>query len=412
VPALTAVFSIPALSPTGLSLPAQWASSGNLEQQSARQRFFWWRAAAVLLRAHPVAGAGLGNFVREFPPAARRVFAPWADLPPAFADHPHDDFLFILCEHGVIGLGLLGWVAAAWLAACARGARRGGLLPLGALAGATGLAVPAVWHMPSLLLPTLVTAAGLFGIVASPRIAAPGDARRPSAPVLAAGLALVLALAWRPAVLLVAQSYFNGARILHEDRQEGPAAFLARQSLRLTRAPWRTFFLLGSIHYAQGYYTEAFDAFRADERENPWGADALLHQGKALRQLGRYDEADALGRRALALVPNYPEAAVTLASLAYFRATEARKAGHRAEMGRHLIRARVWLTYALRYFPRNAEAGKLLGFVAILEERWDDARAAWARSVAANPKDDALRAKLEDLDRHLAALKRGWRPRP
>ncbi|MEK7475310.1 MAG: O-antigen ligase family protein [Candidatus Coatesbacteria bacterium] len=415
VAVLGLVFSVRTFNPTGISLPAQLASSTNLDQQSARQRFFWWRAAAELVRAGPVLGQGLGNFAREFPARARRALGPFSDLPPAFCDHPHDDYLFVLCEHGVIGLGLLLWLGSVWARLAWRAARGGDALGTGLLAGIVALAVHAVWNMPFTIQGTLVTAGVLLGLSAAPRPAGTAEAPLPSARGralwLGLGLAATLAVSWRPVVLLAAQAYYNGARILHDSRQEAPAAFCARQTLRLTNAPWRTHFLLGSVLYANQYWEAAREAFAADEAENPWGADSILHQGKTLRELGRWGEADAQCRRALKLVPNYADAATAIATLAYARARTERAAGRLAPMRAQLRHARVWLTYALRYFPRHAEALKLLGFTEVMDSRWIAARDAWTRSLRARPTDDALRAQLGLLEADLPRLLRGGRPR-
>jgi len=245
----------------------------------------------------------------------------------------------------------------------------------------------------------------------SPGVAStPGIAQR-GLFVVAIGLAATLGLSWRPAVLLTAQAYHNGARILHEKKQEATAAFLARRTLRITNAPWRAHFLLGSIMYANRYWEEARAAFADDEAENPWGADSILHQGKALREMGRWDEADAQCRRALRLVPNYAEAATTIATLAYARARADHDAGRTAAMRVRLRHARVWLTYALGFFPRHAEALKLLGFVEVMDRRWPAARGAWTRSLAARPTDDDLRRKLQMLEADLPRLLRGGLPR-
>jgi len=403
-------FSAPSLNPTGISLPAQIASSAELGQQSARQRFFWWRAAFELDRAAPVAGWGTANFIREFPARARRVAPAYSDLPPAYCDHPHQDYLYVTAEHGLVGLGLLLWLALIWCRlAWHRWRREGDPLGLGVLAAAVGIAVHANWNMPSIIPSTLYTAAALLGLVAArPGPEDPAPAVAPAAPRftlrLGAGLAVALGIALRPAVLMTAQCYLNGARILSENRAYPPAAYQALQTLRLTRAPWRTSFMLGGIYYGEGYYEQALAAFAADEKENPWGADAILHQGKALRQLGRYDEADAQSRRALALVPNYPEAAVTIASLAYARADAARKAGHAAEQRHQLRRATVWLRYALAFFPRNAEALKLTGYVAVMEKDWPGASAAWEAYLRVKPLDDDQRNRLEALRRDMPRL--------
>ena len=425
-------YALPALNPTEVSLPRQLGSSFEVDQQSARQRFFWWTAAGYLIRASPVTGHGLGGFVREFPARQRRAAPRYADLPPAFCNHPHQDYLFVAAEHGILGLGLLLWLGAVWLRLDWNGMRRGNLQSAGSLAGVVALAIHALFNMPSLIEATLATAGLLLGLDSG---AAPGRRTAPAPPepfpdadeapdegspapasrfpvlVLAIGLPLALALAVRPATLLMAQAYLNGGRILIDQQVYGPGAFLVRQSLRISQAPWRARFLLGSALYAQGYWKEARDAFRADEAENPWGADAILHAAKTLRQEGRHAAADAEARRALAVVPNYAEAALTLATVAYANAEDALKAGKTADQKHHLHRARVWTNYALGFFPRHPEAWRLAGFIAVRDGRWLDARDAWRNSLRARPTDDRLRRSLEWLEADLPRLLKGGKIR-
>ena len=431
-------FSFARLNPTGISLPSQVVSSADLDQRSARQRFFWGRAAAVLLRERPVLGFGLGGFQKEFPLAARLVFPRYADLPPAFADHPHNDWLFLACELGLVGLGLLLWAAAAWMRCALYAAKRAGYGPEArALAWASlwtvpALAVHAAWNMPSTILPTALGAAVLAGLVCTPARAGEepeadipaGSTGRPASVRLVMAVVGVtavgaLAIPFRPAVLLLAQSYLNGARLADADGKYGPAAFLDKQVLRLTHAPWRTHFMLGRVYYGQQYWEEALKEFRADEAENPWGADAVLHEGKALRQMGRYMEAESECRRALELVPNYAEAAVTLASLAWFRAGEARRLRNPSVERAQLRRTRTWLNYALGFSPGHGEALRLLGHLEYRLGRHREALAAWEGYLRERPRDGMMREVVEGLRnnpnariRVLEGAPRGSRERP
>jgi len=449
-------FSFARLNPTGISLPSQFASSSNLDQNSARQRFFWGRAAALLLSERPVLGFGLGGFQKEFPLAARLVFPQYADLPPAFADHPHNDWLFLGCELGLVGLGLLLWAAAVWVK-CARLAIRqedygpeARALAWTSLWTAPGLAVHALWNMPSTILPTTLGAAVLAGLVCGRLREQPvgdsppdgqGSGKSPRGPqeqsvrdsstddeslrrwavvtVVGVTAAVALAIPFRPAVLLLAQSYLNGGRLADADGQYGPAAFLDKQVLRLTHAPWRAHFMLGRVYYGQHYWEEALKEFRADEAENPWGADAVLHQGKALRQMGRLMEAQSECRRALSLVPNYAEAAVTIASLAWFRASEVKRLGDPAGERIQLKRTRTWLEYALRFSPNHGEALRLLGHLEYRLGRRREALAAWEGYLRERPRDGMMREVIEALKvnpnariRLLEGAPRGARERP
>jgi len=396
-----ALFSFPAINPTGLSIPSQIASSINLNQQSARQRFFWWRSAAGMFASSPVIGAGTGNFMRNFPAFSSKYSGKWPDLGPAYADHPHNDILYILCEHGVIGLGLVLWLAAWWIASCLARVRQGSLLHLGILAGTVALAVHSVWNMPSTIQGTVVTTFFLLGL----SFPSANQEKSPTRlPILALGIILAGALSFRPQVQLLAQWYYNDARLLKEQKQNGMAAYMLRNTLSLTRAPWRANFQMGTVLYGSGYFGEAFKAFQDDEVENPFGVDAILHQGKCLRELGDYAGAEKLARRALEILPNYPDAALTLATMAY---KEADKAAKPAQKRAALARARQWLIFALQTSPRHAEVLKVLGHVEVMDGNWQAAYDAWKKSLDARPSDDALRYRLEALGNDLPRLKRG-----
>jgi tetratricopeptide (TPR) repeat protein len=169
--------------------------------------------------------------------------------------------------------------------------------------------------------------------------------------------------------------------------------------------------MLGGALYAQRYWQEARAAFRADEAENPWGADAILHAAKTLQQEGRHGAADAEARRALTVVPNYAEASLTLARVAYARSEDAREAKRTGEQKEHLRRARTWTHYTLGFAPRHPEAWKLAGYVAIREHRWRDAVDAWRRSLANRTHDDRLRDSLAALEADLPRLLQGGRIR-
>ena len=414
---LSAPFLLPGLNRTGLSLVSQIGSSLNVEQQSARQRFFWWHVAARVVRSNPLLGVGMDNFVREFPAFSRQALGSFSDLPPAYCDHPHNDYLFVAGEYGIVGMGVLLWLCAAWIRLCLLGFRRGRTNDLGILAGAVAVAVHAVWNMPSIIQSTVFTAAVLLGMSGAFAAADPADAPRNPRKALRALLLLsaaggvLLLFTLRPAVVLTAEGYFNGARTFKDRKSYPLSAYLVRQTLRLTNAPWRVNFMLGSVLFAQEFNAEALKAFKKDAEENPWSADAVLHQAKALKGLGLFEAAREKSLAALALTPNYTDAAVNLASIAYNQAGEARASGKRKEEMKRISEARVWINYAVRYNPRDAEAHKLLGRIEIAQGNWREALAAWEKAWAARPGDDYLRGMVTELRARMPELLRKGKKR-
>ena len=254
----------------------------------------------------------------------------------------------------------------------------------------------------------MITAAFLLGL-SFPAMPRPAHAGGSGARYrfLLASILLAGAFCFRPAVQLMAQWYYNDGRLLKEQNQNSMSAYMLRNTLALTNAPWRVHFMMGTVLYGAGYFGEARQAFLEDEYENPFGADAVLHQGKCLRELGDFIGAEKMARQALAILPNYPDATLTLATMAYKEAERAAKSGRNAEKRSALRRAHMWLTFSLRFSPRHPEALKLLGFVEVMSENWQSAYDAWNKSLAVRPNDDALRYRMEALGNDLPRLKRG-----
>jgi O-antigen ligase len=120
----------------------QAAAAGNWDEVLTG-RMDGWRAAAWMVREHPLTGVGHGAYAAEFAPARLALMERGVPfyLYVGF-DNPHDEILDVAAEWGLPGLLALGWALWALLEALRR---RGGKLPDGdrALAWA-GLAAFAV----------------------------------------------------------------------------------------------------------------------------------------------------------------------------------------------------------------------------------------------------------------------------
>ena len=146
--------------------------------QSVSDRYGLWAAAAGMWADHPVAGVGLKNF-----PAYRDVYAPLnvssgsdvADATIGFQREPllspHNMYLLILSEQGLIGISAFGVLFAALLVAALR--RRGSLIWARSLENRVlDLAAPGVvlWTLTTFLYgdiggPSSVFMATLLGLV-------------------------------------------------------------------------------------------------------------------------------------------------------------------------------------------------------------------------------------------------------
>jgi O-antigen ligase len=261
-----------------------WSSQADA---SAGYRVEAARATLRLLAAHPLAGAGLGSF-----PDAVTV---WKRVHGEVRlTHAESDALEFAAETGLVGLLLLGALAAAWWRALRDRLRRGRDayrrdVALAAACAAGALLVHSLFDF-GLRLPALaLVCASLLGLAAAPPRDAPSLARRRLARfgTAAALMALALASAWRAA----------GAHRLEAARR------VADPSLRAAS--------LGALVAAHPYLPEAW-------RERALALGGLASSAGALHP-ARAERAEADMARAIALRPSWAEAWADAAWLRHAR---------------------------------------------------------------------------------------------
>jgi O-antigen ligase len=313
---------------------------------SASYRVEAARATLRLLAAHPVAGAGLGAF-------ADTVTA-WKSVHGEVRlTHAESDALELAAETGLVGLALLGVLAAAWWRGLRERLRRGRDpyrrdVAVAAACAAGALLVHSLFDF-GLRLPALaLVCSSLLGLAAAPPRDAPRRVRRRIARLGTAGVLVVLAFAcaWRA----------EGARALDRARGLRDAS---------TRAQ-----ALGALIARHPYLPEAW-------RERAVAVGGLTSAGGALHPARAARAADDL-TRALVLRPSWAEA---WADLAWVRQAGGDTAGSRRALGRARALDPTHLTMGLQ----NAE----------LVFRLDGPEAAVAeiaRLRAANPAWNPLEA--------------------
>jgi O-antigen ligase len=84
------------------------------EDAGANLRWWFWAGTGEMIKAHPILGIALGHYPRESPFYLAQVL--WAPGGERYAhntlltEHPHNDFLLVWAELGVMGLALCGWL--------------------------------------------------------------------------------------------------------------------------------------------------------------------------------------------------------------------------------------------------------------------------------------------------------------
>lgn len=73
-------------------------AASNPEQSSIGQRLIMWQTSLRVIADHPLAGAGTGSFAGEY---AKKAY----DHPSLLTGNPHNEYLLIMGQLGVLGLG-------------------------------------------------------------------------------------------------------------------------------------------------------------------------------------------------------------------------------------------------------------------------------------------------------------------
>lgn len=88
-----------------ISSVTQWDPKVAVVDDPIGWRLEYFYHTAEIIQDHPLMGVGTGGFVQAYRARAEQI---GLDVPP----HPHNQYLFILTQVGIVGLGLLLWLFA------------------------------------------------------------------------------------------------------------------------------------------------------------------------------------------------------------------------------------------------------------------------------------------------------------
>jgi O-antigen ligase len=346
---------------------------------SVVNRTMMWRVALELWREHPLQGAGLDSYRTQYPRLQADILTaePSAGWNYVVTWLPHENFLYLLCETGLLGLFcFLGlWAGAAFCAWKGSAAGEADALPvLLALAGLAGISLLNTF---SNIPPTALSFFFCLGLAAwppRPAVETAQDAQRPwSLEALAAAVVLGLLLAVPAGRELAANRYTREAGRADKRGDYGLASQLNSRANDLGVARLTPQSLVG-VQYSlaedlrqaaqtqrdpaqfQALMQAAIQSYQADLVENPWAPEDHNMLGAALGQLGsaarRTDWLQQSAQHlALAahLSPGYSSALLNLG-------------GSRMLLGDASGAAQAWQEL-LRYEPGNAQAAQYLASI-------------------------------------------------
>ncbi|MEW6074099.1 MAG: O-antigen ligase family protein, partial [Planctomycetota bacterium] len=301
----------------------QAAAEGEAMDGGIAARLLIWGRLPALLAAHPFLGTGPGQFAAAFPPhrdPAEAVLSRHgaASELATEAEHPHNDWLHGVVQHGLPGGAL--WLLFLFLVlrAAVRAARGAG--EAHAAAGAAGLAVlvNALVHAPLLVSPASAGVAfPLFGLL----LEADGRDAPPFHRMLVVRVGGILSLlaAWAALPLIehgrATSDYVRAAREIERlTREEPPAdpAALARAGEEARAAAARAHRAAPSsvpaamlrVRLAEG--ADKLAAIEAGLARRPHSFALLDELGGLHARADRLDAARAAWEAALALDPRHP----------------------------------------------------------------------------------------------------------
>ena len=377
--------------PLGLSVLDRLISAVAFRDRGILDRLEWWGQGFRLVLGHPLLGVGPGNFPIAIVPYLRHVEGALNSA--YWVEHPHNEFLSITYEAGLLGLAAAVWLIlrGGRLIWAALGSGRGtDCLRLAVAAGLVGAAADSaffyVFHDPTGLVVVLALLALLerlgpfqpsltktgFGhlpgagtLTPSPQhvgtgLAAPAAeptvapaARGPGAGLAAAWIVcagLFVAIGLRPGVSTAFQHQARDALA----RRDGPRGVaLLRRAAAWNGRSAAAHFELGLGLLMTGRSEEAMGAFRESLRLNPLYISARNNIGYANFLLNRPEQARREYRELIALVPHY--------------AAPYNNLGYLDLQARDFPRARTHLRRALDLFPGHADARYNLGRIALME---------------------------------------------
>ena len=310
---------------------------------SVVNRTMMWKAALAQWRQAPVQGAGLCSYRPEYPRLQADILAAEPDKGWNYVVTwlPHENFLYQLCETGLIGLGLFlaAWAACAWRGFKAAAAGDGPALA--ALLASSGMAGVGLLNTFSNIPPTALGFFLMLGILAwAPQPesgegagpVAPATPATPAAPappwdgwILALSLALALALGVPAGRELAANRFTReaGRAEKRDDQAEAARLYGRAADLHIVNFTQQSLvgvdYQLAECQRRLGQLDAAVASYRADLAVNPWAPEDHNMLGAALAQLGQAegradwvrDGADHL-ETAVRLSPGYTAALLNL----------------------------------------------------------------------------------------------------
>lgn len=284
-----------------------------------------WRDTIAMWTTHPWFGTGSGTFHLYFPHFASDALKSIWPQGQCIVNDAHNEYLQILAETGVLGLGVFLWLVASFFVGRARPAGRGdGLLTDGMIAGAAGLLAMNMVSVDMRFIISSVYLFSAFGFVdgmTSPgrEISLAGAGKKLAVIVVAAAAGYALfSLALTP---FLAQRKVAATPDFFDQKVLEPAKTAADLEALARRYPTEPSIRekLGWIYAKEKQWDRAVAHYQAAQRLNPQAPGPYNNLGNIYFLTGNRDGAIACWQQSLAVAPQQIDSRLNLATAYYYQ---------------------------------------------------------------------------------------------
>lgn len=363
-------------------------------------RLILWQHISEMLRNDYIwlTGVGLGNYQYHYPKYSDGFLANIHSL----ADRPHNDYLWIWTETGIMGLITYLWLIGTVLAMALKIIRTTTRPPLIALTilslasitailGHAFFSFPKERITPSMLLWMNFAIIGIvYNAVRQETIPSSLEPSHSIRYLKIWGLVLVgsfFAIAlWSTELSrrwLLHDYHFQSAQQDNVDENYTAALQEITKAESYGHLNYRTPFLEGVIHTKLKHYTAAIRAYEHCLRENPTYVNALYNLGVTYYKIGEYGKAGEYFLNAITIDPTFYSAHINLAAIL-----------QRLEMYPEAI---YEYNRALEIQPESEDTYNNLGVIHARLGELDQASEMFRRVLAINPENEKAKSYLNQL---------------
>jgi O-antigen ligase/thioredoxin-like negative regulator of GroEL len=350
-----------------------------------------WQNTLAMIRDHVWTGLGLGNHKVVYPLYYRKIVEERIFSETSQLRHVHNDYLQIFSELGIVGILILGWLAAVglqqgWRMVSATPGTDWNHQAFGISGAMLGISVVACFSfpfqlpVPPFLLMTLLALAAAVNEKET-AVAAITIGIRPLLILVTVITVAALALLVRHHYLGIrSDHHFGIARWMDQSDQFDGVIRESRMAYALNPGRKKLLSLMGRALVETGRYREGINALKQVLSDYPNHMTTLLNLGAAYRRTGDHDRALEAYRQALAIMPDYAMAHNNIGTVWMDRG--------------QMEKARDAFQRATIHDPENAMAVFNLGLAALRLKRYQEAADAFEATIALNPNQPLAHKNL------------------